>query len=339
MIAEVGVNHNGDPELAEACIRAAAAAGADAVKFQTFRAELLADAQAPLAPYQERNGQGGQDQRAMLRALELDLGCYPRLRSLAESLGLVFLSTPFDRPSLEFLVRLGVPALKLGSGDLDNFPLLAAARASGLPLIVSTGMADLREIADTVAFLSDKAAEFALLQCVSAYPAAAEAQNVRSIPALAKRFGVPVGFSDHTSGVGAAAAAVALGACIVEKHITLDRSLPGPDHLASLEPDGFKDYVLALREAQASLGAGEKQVQPQELEVRAVARRSAVALRDLPAGEALALDAVDMRRPADGVSGRELLSLLGRRLVRPVAAGERLRATDFELSTAEEGVR
>lgn len=329
IIAEVGVNHNGDPALAEACIDAAAAAGADAVKFQTFRPDLLADEDAPLAAYQAREVQAA-GQLEMLRDLDLPRSAYGPLKARSEKLGLVFLSTPFDEESLGFLVDLGVGALKIGSGDLDNYPLLARIRASGLPLLLSTGMSTLAEIDRTVAFLrEDPDMEFALLQCVSAYPAPAEAQNLRTIPAMAGRYGVAVGFSDHTDGLGAAAAAVALGAPLVEKHLTMDRDLPGPDHRASLDPAGFAAYVRAIREAEAALGVAEKAVQEVEQETRRVARRGAVAVRTISAGQALTLDDVAMRRPATGVSGAALLQLLGKPARREIGRGERLVETDW----------
>jgi len=330
IIAEVGVNHNGDPAMAEACVRAAAAAGADAVKFQTFRAGRLVAPGAPKAAYQQATTGAEGDQLSMLDELELSPAAHQRLQRVCADEGVLFLSTPFDAESLQLLLNLEVPALKFGSGDLDNFLLMGAAKASGLPLLVSTGMSTAAEVAETVAFLrEDAAAEFVLFQCVSAYPAPAAAQNLRTMPAMAQLFGCAVGFSDHTDGIGAAVAAVTLGACALEKHFTLDRLLPGPDHGASLEPDDFLRMVRAVRDAEASLGGSVKSVHEVERDIRSVARRSVVAGRDIAEGETLQLSDLDMKRPAGGLSGRDLRVLAGRRTVRALAAGEPLRWVDL----------
>lgn len=328
IIAEVGVNHNGDPAMAEACIKAAAAAGADAVKFQTFRAERLVASGAPKAPYQQAATGGEGDQLSMLSALELSRETHERLQRVCADEGVLFLSTPFDMESLRLLLELNVPALKFGSGDLDNFLLMGAAKASGLPLLVSTGMSTVAEVAEAVEFLREDAAKFVLFQCVSAYPAPTTAQNLRTIPAMAQLFGCAVGFSDHTEGLGAAVAAVTLGACALEKHFTLDRSLPGPDHRASLEPEDFARLVRAVRDAEASLGEAAKTVHEVEWDVRSIARRSVVASRDIAEGETLQLSDLDMKRPAGGLSGRDLRALSGRRTVRALAVGEPLRWAD-----------
>ena len=328
VIAEVGVNHNGDPAMAADCIRAAARAGADAVKFQTFKAEALADADAPLAEYQTA-GVDAPDQLTMLKALELPVDAYPALQRLAADLGLIFLSTPFDADSLEFLVGLGIGGLKFGSGDLDNYPLLDRATHAGLPMILSTGMSTEAEVDRTVGFLKTRDADFALMQCVSAYPAPIEAQNLRVIPALRARHGVAVGFSDHSLGNAAAAAAVALGAAVIEKHITLDRTLPGPDHSASADPDQFRTYVQTVRDAQAALGRADKAVHPLEADTRRVARRGGVAARDLKTGEVFSLQDVVQMRPASGLDGAALLERRGRTLARDVTKGRRLAPEDF----------
>lgn len=317
VIAEIGVNHNGDLALAERSVRAAADSGANAVKFQTFQTDRLVSKAARRAAYQE--SADGDDQASLLRALELSFDAHERLQRLCEGLGLIFLSTPFDDESLEFLVRLGVPALKFGSGDLDNFLLLERARASDIPLLVSTGMADLTEVADTVAFLRERpSTEFALLHCVSSYPAPVEAQNLKAISTMRAAFGVPVGFSDHTLGIGAAIASVVLGAVILEKHFTLDRGLPGPDHKVSLEPRTFRTMVAAIRDAEAAQGEAHKTVQPCERDVREVARRSAHAARDLAPGTVLTREDIVMKRPGNGIQGREALALIGRKLTEHV---------------------
>lgn len=315
IIAEIGVNHNGDLGLAERSVRAAAEAGADAVKFQTFQTDRLVSKAARRAAYQETGG--GDDQASLLRELELSFEAHERLKSLCDDLGVVFMSTPFDEESLDFLVRIGVPALKFGSGDLDNFFLLERAKATGLPLLVSTGMSDLVEVAATVSFLREgSAAEFALLHCVSSYPAPVEAQNLRAMPMMHAAFDAPVGFSDHTRGIGAAIASVAFGAAIIEKHFTLDQNLPGPDHKVSLEPNVFRTMVGAIRDAEGALGEARKAVQACECDVRKVARRSAHAARDLEAGTALKREDIVMKRPGTGMQGRDALALVGRKIAK-----------------------
>jgi N,N'-diacetyllegionaminate synthase len=329
VIAELGVNHNGDPKLAEALVDAAAGAGADTVKLQTFRSEGLALPEAAQATYQ-RERAAAASQLEMLRSLELPDDRIGPLRERALSRGMELLSSPFDLQSLEVVAAAGVPAIKIGSGDLTNLLLLRAAAATGLPLIVSTGMATLDEIDVAVADLQrhgDPAV--VLLHCVSVYPAAPHLVNLRAMATMAERYGVPIGFSDHTEGIGVAVAAVALGATIVEKHLTLDRSMPGPDHAASLEPSQFGAMVAAIREAHAGLGSGEKGPRREEDEVRAVARRSLVTARAVPAGQQLAAEDLTALRPESGVSPMLVDSVIGRRATADLEAGRLLRPTDL----------
>ena len=322
VIAEAGVNHDGDPERARRLVEAAAAAGADAVKFQTFDAGRLATTAAPKAAYQVATTGDGESQLEMLRRLQLSNEAHRMLAEAARAAGLIFLSTPFDPPSADLLDSLDVPAFKLSSGELTNLPFLAYVAAKRRPLLVSTGMADLAEVEAAVDTIHETGArDLALLHCVSSYPAAPEDANLRAMDTLAARFQVPVGFSDHTLGLEVALAAVARGACVLEKHVTLDRTAPGPDHAASLEPAEFAALVRGVRRVEAALGHGRKEPAAAEADVARVARRSLVASRDIPEGAALTAGAVTALRPGTGLSPALLPSLLGRRARHAIAAG------------------
>lgn len=329
VIAEAGVNHNGDLRRAHSLVDAAADAGADAVKFQTFRVEDLVSDAAAAAPYQQERG--ATSQAEMLRALRLPDGTWQELADHAAQRGLLFLSTAFDEASLEELLAVGVPALKVPSGELDHLNLIASLARRGLPLILSTGLATLEEVEAAVEAAAP-APGIALLHCVTAYPTPVAASNLRAIATLAERFAVPVGWSDHTEGAVTAVAAVALGASILEKHLTTDRTLPGPDHAASADPNVFAAYVAAIRDAEASLGDGVKRPAEMELENRAHARRSYHAIRDLAPGETLTADDVRLLRPATGLP--PAARVVGRVVARPVAAGRSL--TEADLSPVAE---
>lgn len=329
VIAEIGVNHDGDPAIAARLIDAAADAGADAVKLQAFHAASLATAGAERAAYQ--HAAGSSSQLDMLRALELPAAAWPELASRATARGTVFLATPFDEPSVEMLADIGVPAFKVGSGDLTNAMLLRAVGRHRLPVILSTGMATLHEVEAAVGELRSSGADaIALLHCASVYPAPIEEVNLRAIDTLRERFGEPIGYSDHTIGAVAAIAAVARGATIVEKHLTLDRSLAGPDHAASMEPDDFGRLVVDVRLAWSGLGDGRKAPRDAEQDVMRVARRSLVAGRALPTGHVLALSDLAAKRPGTGISPMEVDRIVGRRLAREVEPDHLLREDDFE---------
>lgn len=331
VIAEAGVNHNGRVDLAEALVDAAADAGADAVKFQTFDPQLLASPAAGKAYYQRVTTGDSGGQREMLASLTLPADAYPALKRRAEKRNVIFLSTPFDDQSLDFLVALGVGAIKIGSGDLTNHLLLARAAEKGIPLMLSTGMATVAEVDAAVAAISENGSPpLILLHCVSRYPAEAGECNLRVIPALKERFGVPVGWSDHAQGTEVSVAAVALGADVVEKHLTLDRSMAGPDHAASLEPAEFRALTLGIRDVSSALGNGIKAPTAGEMEMKVVARRALHAQHDLLAGHELARDDLIALRPGDGIAPDRVKQLLGRRLTRSVAAGERLDWSHFE---------
>lgn len=326
VIAEAGVNHNGSPELAAQLVDAAADAGADAVKFQTFNADALAVADAPQAEYQRTRG-GASGQREMLAALELSIDALVALRDHAVRRGITFLSTPFDLPSLDVLIALDVPAVKVGSGDLTNALLLRAAAAAGRPLLISTGMATAQEVGAALNLVGD--VPVVLLQCTSAYPCPAADANLRAITALRDEFGREVGFSDHTPGIAAAIAATALGASVIEKHITLDRSMTGPDHAASLEPATFNELVAGVRDAHDALGDGVKAPRPIEAEMLRVARRSLVLRSNLRQGHLLRLADLDAKRPATGISPMQVDRVVGRRLGHDVAADTPLQLSDL----------
>lgn len=320
VIAEAGVNHNGDLALARALVDAAADAGADAVKFQTFSADRLATREAPPAEYQRRATGGRQSQHEMLRALELSPADHEALLARAAARGIEFMSTPFDPESAAFLKRLGVRRLKISSGDVTNLPLLEVVGGLGLPVLLSTGMADMEEVEVAVASLRGAGlADLTLLQCVSNYPADPADTNLRVMDTYARAFGVPVGLSDHTPGIAVAIAAVARGAVCIEKHLTLDRRLPGPDHQASLEPHEFRALVAGIRDVERALGDGVKRPAPSELPIRAVARKSLVAARDLPGGAVIAREDVDILRPGTGLPPSALPRVVGRRTARPIA--------------------
>lgn len=327
VIAEAGVNHNGDPELAERLIDAAADAHADAVKFQTFHADALAIVGSPLAEYQ-RSMHQGRDQRQMLADLELPPQVWRLLRDHAERRRLLFLSTPFDEASLDMLVDLEVPAIKIGSGDLTNLPLARRAAATNLPLLISTGMATEDEVGQVLEAVDRT--RVGLLHCTSAYPAPVDDANVRAIATLRQAFGVEVGYSDHTLGGVSAVAAVAVGASLVEKHLTLSRDMSGPDHSASMEPDEFGRFVADLRSAWVSLGDGVKVPRRSEREIKVVARRSLVTRRLLTAGTALTAGDLTAMRPGTGISPLEIDRLVGRRIRRTLDAQHILTEDDLE---------
>jgi len=331
VIAEAGVNHNGQLVLAKRLVDIALGAGADAVKFQTFRADQLASSSASKATYQERISSQSESQLEMLRQLELSEDAFHDIQKHCRSRGIIFLSTAFDERSVDFLVELNVPAFKIPSGEITNSPLLAHVGAKGKPVILSTGMATLGEIDQAMRCLSESgASQIALLQCVSEYPADVSSTNLRAMASLSDCFGVPVGLSDHSLGTEVAIAAVALGARIIEKHFTSDKSLPGPDHSASLEPGELKMLVTAIRNVEAALGDGVKRPTAEELRNAAVVRRSLVAAVDLEAGASLERSMVAFKRPGTGISMQILPYLLGRKLRRKVEAGAMLELGMFE---------
>lgn len=317
IIAEAGVNHNGSIERARRLVDTARQAQADAVKFQTFNPEELMTAHAEKAEYQKRNAPG-ESQYEMLKKLQLKKDDFLELASYAERRGITFLSTPFDRESVDLLYNV-VPAFKIASGEINNFPLLRHVKSKGKPVILSTGMATLAEVE---AALDIFRRDTVLLHCVTDYPAPMEAVNLRAITTLRHAFRVPVGFSDHTLGMTASVAAVALGACIIEKHFTLDRTLPGPDHSASLEPDELREMVRAIRDVEKALGTGIKRPTPEEERIKKVVRKSVVAVTDIPEGTRITPEMVGIKRPGTGIEPRYLELVIGRKAQNHIKAGQ-----------------
>jgi N,N'-diacetyllegionaminate synthase len=315
IIAEAGVNHNGSLELALRLVDAAKASGADAVKFQTFRADLLASRSARKAPYQERTTASAESQFEMLQRLELDAAAHQRLIDHCQKIRIQFLSSPFDTQSADLLAAMNVPLYKVPSGEITNLPFLQHLAGKGRPLIVSTGMSTLGEVEEAVQVLqSAGATQLTLLHCVTEYPAPYGEINLRAMQTLRLAFGLPVGYSDHTPGIEVAVAAVALGAEVIEKHLTLDRSLPGPDHHASLEPAEFEQMVRSIRHVEAALGTSIKAPVPCELPNLPIARKSVVAARALPIGHQLVAGDLEIKRPGNGLAPKFLPALLGRTL-------------------------
>lgn len=332
VIAEAGVNHNGDIGMAFALCDAAQAAGADAVKFQTFRAADLVVRGAPTAEYQSRQT-GEQDQFAMLEKLELSEAQHDQIHAHCQRIGIEFFSTPFSIPAVDLLVRLGVRRLKLSSGELTHRQLVAHAAATQLPLLLSTGMATLDETIEALDWVRSARGdlrEVTVLHCTSAYPAEDATLNLLALRHMREVLGVPIGYSDHSPGVEAPLAAVALGACVIEKHLTLDRNLPGPDHAASLDPEQFTQMMRGIRRVEAMLGDGIKAPRPEERDTARVARRSVVAQADLTVGMPLQAAQLACRRPGTGIAPRDLEALVGRRLRHAVAAGTVLQWSDLE---------
>ena len=330
IIAEAGVNHNGDPERALAMVDVAREAGADAIKFQTFSTDKVIGPTAEKAEYQKREtGEGSQ--RDMVRPLEMSDELHRRLVERCRDQGIEFMSTPFDEEAADFLLDLGMKRIKVPSGEIVNHPFLRFLASKDRPLIVSTGMATLEEIEEAVAVIAATRAAHGftapmeqmvtVLHCTSNYPAACSDVNLRAMRTIADATGLPVGYSDHTLGVAVSTAAVALGAVVIEKHFTLDSRLPGPDHRASLEPQDLANLVRQIRDVEAALGSPVKAPTESEIPVRAVVRRSVTARRDLPAGHTLVAEDLILLRPATGVPAKSLDEVIGRTLKDAVPEG------------------
>lgn len=331
IIAEAGVNHNGSLDVARRLVEEARGAGADCVKFQTFRADKLTSHSADKADYQKQNVGEGESQLYMLRALELSEDDHRELISHCRSQGITFLSSPFDEQSADFLDRLGVPAFKIPSGELTNHEFLRHLAAMNKPLILSTGMSTLAEVAEAVGAITTIGnGQLSLLHCVTEYPAPVEQINLRAMLTLAAAFGLPVGYSDHTPGMEIAVAAVALGACIIEKHFTLSREMPGPDHRASLEPQELASLVRAVRNVEECLGDGIKAPAQCELKNISVARKSVVATTSIAAGERLTRANVTVKRPGHGIQPRDMEKALGLRLAKDIKADDVISWSDLK---------
>ncbi len=331
IIAEAGVNHNGSMERAREMVKAAAAAGADYVKFQTAVPELVISSIAPKADYQKETTGGGQSQLDMCRAIHLPLSAYAELKEECRRAGIGFMSTPFDLVSIDLLADLGQDWMKIPSGEITNLPYLRKIAAAGIPVIMSTGMSTPEEIATAVDVLTGISERYPsqsrltrddiiLLHCNTEYPTPMGDVNLRAMKEMERRLHLPVGYSDHTRGIEVPIAAAALGAPVIEKHFTLSRSLEGPDHKASLEPDELAEMVRCVRNIEQALGTPQKQVSPSERKNMAIARKSIVAARDINAGETFTADNITCKRPGNGISPMLWDSVIGRKASRDFAA-------------------
>ncbi len=332
VIAEAGVNHNGSLEMALRLIDVAADAGADAVKFQTFKSEELAAASAEMADYQKQNLGMEESQLAMLKKLELRETDYPALLERCRQRGILFMSTPHSgQGSLDFLMRLGVPAIKFGSGELTNLPLLRSAARYGRPLLLGTGMATMQEVVEAAEVMKAAGArDVVFLHCTSNYPCRISEVNLRAMKSMADALGAPVGYSDHTLGIQVPIMAVGMGAIVIEKHFTLDKHLPGPDHVCSLEPHELKEMISQIRKAEKIMGSDIKQPNGSEYATMAVARKSLVTSAPVRAGELFTPANLTIKRPGTGLLPKMYDRVLMQRAARDIAADAVLSADDIE---------
>jgi N,N'-diacetyllegionaminate synthase len=322
IIAEAGVNHNGDMKLAKRLIDEAAATGADLVKFQTFNASRQVTRSAKKADYQTQTTDNSESQHAMLQRLELNEAMHLELIAHCAIRRIGFFSTSFDTESVDLLVRLGQEQFKIPSGEITNLPYLRHIGQTGKKIILSTGMATLGDIEAAIEVLEQAGMprdKLTLLHCTTEYPTPMAAVNLRAMQSLRAAFGVDVGYSDHTLGIEVAIAAVAMGACVIEKHFTLDRTLPGPDHQASLEPAELSSMVAAIRNIEIALGDGIKRLTPPEVRNKSVARKSIVARRAIKAGETFTAENLTTKRPGAGISAMRWDELLGKKAKRDFA--------------------
>ena len=319
IIAEAGVNHNGSIELAKELIDIAVKSGVDAVKFQTFKAGLLATADTPKAAYQKKNTNSGTGQLEMLKKLELDEDAHIKLINYAEKQGILFLSTPFDHQSIDLLNRLGLGIFKIGSGDLTNIPYLRHIGRLNKQIILSTGMSKLDEVGQALDALTEAGTpkdNIILLHTNTDYPSDFRDVNLRAMKTLADKFNIQVGYSDHTPGIEIPVAAVAMGATVIEKHFTIDRNMDGPDHQASLEPPELFQMVRAIRNVQSALGDGVKKPSVGEKKNMIAARKSIVAATNIEKGAYLTRDKLAVKRPGNGISPLKWDEVVGTRAKR-----------------------
>jgi len=315
IVAEAGVNHNGDLGMAHRLVDVAVAAGADAVKFQTLKAEKLVSVYAPKADYQRRTTDRSESHFAMIKRLELSPDAHRDLAAYCRQRGILFLSSPFDEAGADLLQGFNVPAFKIPSGELTNLPYLAYVARKGRPLFLSTGMADLEEVGAALHVIeSSGGPPVVLLHCVSSYPAPAAEANLRAMETMRRAFDRPVGYSDHVPGNEVALAAAALGACVIEKHFTIDRTLPGPDHQASIEPEELQALVCGIRAVESALGHGRKEPAPCERDNRILARKCLVAAMPIAAGTVLTEAMIARKRTGAGLLPDQLPKLIGRRM-------------------------
>ena len=317
IIAEAGDNHNGDFNTALKLVDVAKRAGADCVKFQTFVTEEIISKYAEMAEYQKKNTGKEESQFEMVKRLELSFDEFRKIKEYCDRVGIQFLSTPFDLKSVDFLNELGVPFFKIPSGEITNYPYLIKIAHTGKPVVMSTGMCEPDEILAAINVLEKNGSgEITLLQCNTEYPTPLKDVNLYAMRTMKKMFGKKVGYSDHTKGIEVPVAAVALGACVIEKHFTLDKNMPGPDHKASLEPDELGRMVKNIRNIEIALGDGVKRVSESERKNIAIARKSIVARRNIQEGEILTEENLAVKRPGTGINPMQWMEVLGTRAVR-----------------------
>ena len=325
IIAEAGVNHNGDYELARKMILEAKKAGADAIKFQTFIAENLVSKLAPKSNYQNETTSKEETQLQMLKKLELSFRQFVELKEYCEEVGIDFLSTPFDEDSIDFLATLNMPFWKIPSGEITNLPYLLKIEQTKLPIILSTGMSTMKEIAEALeVFRNYKRSDIILLHCNTEYPTPYGDVNLKAMKTMEEAFGIQVGYSDHTPGIEVPIAAAALGAVVIEKHFTLDKSMPGPDHKASLNPMELNLMVQSIRNIEAAMGDGLKKPSSSEKKNCAIARKSIVAKRSIRKGEILTEENITCKRPGDGISPMLWTHVLGKIAIRDFDMDEKI---------------
>lgn len=339
VIAEAGVNHNGSEKLALQLVEAAASAGADAIKFQTFKAETLVSKGTATAEYQKQQT-GSNDQFEMLKKLELSADLHEKLIDQCKTLDIEFMSTPFDSEAAKFLVDHEMKRIKVPSGELTNLPFIRELAAFNHPMILSTGMANLEEVKEAVSAVREEREMqrfpepleemLVILHCTSNYPARLEDVNLKAMQTMASELELPVGYSDHTDGTIVSVAAVAMGACVIEKHFTLDKKLPGPDHQASLEPDELEMMIQQIRQIEACMGNGEKAPRDSELPVRDLVRRSVTLATDKEGGEVIEAADLVLLRPGNGIPPKQLTEVIGKRVKSFLKAGSVLQWQDLD---------
>ena len=317
IIAEAGVNHNGNLKIAKKLINVAADAGADMVKFQTFTPERIVSRFAEKAEYQKKSTGNDDSQLEMLRKLVLKKEWHPVLKEHAEKRGIKFISTPFDFDSIDFLKELDLPLFKIPSGEITNLPYLERIGQIGKPVILSTGMSSMDEIEKAVSILRESGCgEISVLHCNTQYPTPYKDVNLEAMDTIRRRLNVPVGYSDHTSGIEVPIAAVAMGAEIIEKHYTLDKDMEGPDHKASLDPCELKEMIRAIRNIEDAIGDGEKSLTPSEMNNLKVVRKSIVAAKPIKSGDVLTEDNITVKRPGIGLSPMMWYDVIGTNAIR-----------------------
>ncbi|MCF2556682.1 N-acetylneuraminate synthase [Fournierella massiliensis] len=325
IIAEAGVNHNGSLELAKKLALAAKECGADAVKYQTAVPELVVSRFAPKAEYQKVQTGAGENQLEMVRRLHFDFEGHRQLKEYCDSIGIQYLSAPFDIPSVKFLASLNLPLMKIPSGEITNLPYLEAVADTKMPVILSTGMSNLSEIEDAVSVLENGGCpDITLLHCNTEYPTPYEDANLTAMLDMEEQFGLKVGLSDHTQGWECDVAAAVLGAAVIEKHFTLDKNMEGPDHKASLEPAELAAMVTSVRNVEKALGSGHKAVSASEAKNKPIARKSIVAARPIRKGEVFTEENLTTKRPGDGISPMKWHQVLGQKAVRDFALDEQI---------------